>query len=96
MNRIVAVAAGLLMVMNVAQAEQADMSKVTCDEVTHAYVDDVVIIGAWLSGYYHGKRNTTVVDEKQLSANAKKVMHFCSENPKMTVMQAVDELSKSP
>jgi hypothetical protein len=95
MRRILVSAVGLIMLGGVAQAEKADMSTLTCDEVTHAYLEDVVIVGAWLSGYYNGKRNNTIVDEHELAANTRKVLDFCQANPKTTVMNAVDELSKA-
>ena len=93
MKRVFMLAAGLLMVASVAQAEKADMSKITCDQLTHAYVDDLVVIGAWMSGYYNAKRNNTVVDEKELSANAHKVQDYSTANPTVTVMKAIEQIS---
>jgi hypothetical protein len=51
-------------------------AKITCDDVTNAYLEDVVVIGAWMSGYYNAKRDNTVVDSKQIAANAAKVMQL--------------------
>jgi len=93
MKRVLALTAALLMVGGSAQAEKADMSKITCDQLTHAYLDDVVVIGAWMSGYYNAKRDNTVVDEKELSANAKKVQDYCTSNPTATVMKAIEQIS---
>jgi hypothetical protein len=95
MKRVFAAAVALLTVGSLAQAEKADMSKITCDQLTHAYVDDVVVIGAWMSGYYNARRHNTVVDEKELSANAKKVQDYCTTNPKKTVMKAIEQISKA-
>ena len=93
MKRVLALTAALLMVGGSAQAEKADMSKITCDQLTHAYLDDVVVIGAWMSGYYNAKRDNTVVDEKELSTNAKKVQDYCTSNPTATVMKAIEQIS---
>ena len=75
-----------------AQAQTADMAKLTCGELSHSDVGDLVVIGSWLSGYYYAKRNNTVIDPKQLSANTQKVLQFCQTNPQVTAMQAIEQL----
>ncbi|AMN43661.1 hypothetical protein RHPLAN_52390 [Rhodoplanes sp. Z2-YC6860] len=75
--------------------EHADMSKVTCSELTSVPLEDAVATGIWLSGYYNGKRNRTVVNLQNLRANTKLVIEHCQKNPKKTVMQAVEALAKS-
>ena len=75
-----------------ARAETADMAKITCNELTHAYAGELVVIGSWLSGYYNGKRGNTVIDPKVLSANTQKVLQFCQANPSVTAMQAVEQV----
>ena len=73
-----------------ARAEQTDLTKVTCEEITNAFLEDVVVIGAWLSGYYNAKRDNTVVDSRQIAANTSKVMQFCRTSPRETVMHAIE------
>ena len=46
-----------------------DVAKITCDQFTLYKVTDPQNIALWLSGYYHGKRNSTLVDTQQLAAN---------------------------
>jgi hypothetical protein len=96
MKRVCILSVGLLLLANGAQADKADMAKITCDDLTHAYVADLVVIGAWMSGYYNAKRNNTVIDEAELSKNANKVQDFCGANPKATVMEAIEQISKAP
>ena len=83
----------LLLAMPRAHAQTADMSKVTCDDLSHAYVEDLVVIGSWLSGYYNAKRNNTVVNLKELGTNTQKVLQFCRTNPNVTAMQAVEQVT---
>jgi len=75
-----------------ARAQTADMAKLTCDELTRLAPDELVVIGAWLSGYYNAKHNNTVVDAKRLKANTQQIMQFCQANPKVTAMQAIEKL----
>jgi hypothetical protein len=78
-----------------AHAQTADMAKVTCDDLRHAYLEDLVVIGSWLSGYYNAKRNNTIVDLKQLGLNTQRVLQFCQINPEVPVMQAVDQVASA-
>jgi len=94
MRSISAIAiANLLLMIPYAHAQTADMAKVTCDDLTHAYAEDLVVIGSWLSGYYNAKRNNTAVDLKELGANTQKVLQFCRTNPTLTAMQAVEQVT---
>ena len=43
----------------------------------------------WLSGYYNGKRNTTIVEPEAVQKNEEKVNHYCYEHRDTTVMDAV-------
>jgi len=90
-----AIVAGALMFSSggVAAQTRANMAKITCGELSDLYVEEFVVIGAWMSGYYNAKRNNTIVDVKQLAANTAKVMDFCKKNPKVTVMKAIEKLS---
>ena len=78
----------------VAKAETVDMAKLTCAEMTKSYVDEIIVTGAWMSGYFNGKNNNTVVDIKQLSLNSKNVITFCGSNPTVTIMDAVQKVAK--
>jgi hypothetical protein len=71
---------------------KVDMAALTCAELSSLYVDEFVVAGAWMSGYYNAKRGNTSVDIKQLGENSKKVLDFCKSNPKMTVMKAIEQL----
>jgi hypothetical protein len=56
------------------------------------YIDEYVVIGAWMSGYYNAKHNNTMIDVRQLAENSWKMVEFCKRNPKMTVMKIIETL----
>jgi len=91
----VTVAASLLTVAS-ARAQTMDvidMAAIKCSDLNRVYLEQFVVIDAWLSGYYHGKSNKTVLDRRQAAENTQKVVQFCKANPGVTVMQAIDRLA---
>jgi hypothetical protein len=78
----------------VAAQSTADMTKVTCEELTTGNAADMVVISVWMSGYFNAKQNNSVIDIKQLSENAKNVGAYCRDNPKVTVMTAIETIAK--
>jgi len=69
-----------------------DVSKITCQQYVLFTVADPRDIAMWLSGYYNGKRNNTVLDTQEFRQRAQKVMEYCQLNPKATVMEAVEKM----
>jgi len=67
-----------------------DVAKITCDQFTLYKVTDPQNIAIWLSGYYHAKRDSTLVDTQQLAANIQKITTYCRLKPQETVMHAVE------
>jgi len=68
------------------------VAKNTCSELTLLKVDPDYI-ALWLSGYYNGKRNNTVVDVEQFKEFATKVKRDCLYNNQGTVMETVERLT---
>ena len=70
-----------------------DASKITCEQYVFSKIGNPRSIALWLSGYYSGKRNSTVVDVQAFEANVDKMERFCKqqENLKMPVMQAIEK-----
>ena len=67
-----------------------DVSKITCEQVLMeklAWTEREVEL--WLSGYYHGKRNDTIVEPEAVKKNEEKLNHYCYEHRDTTVMDAV-------
>jgi acid stress chaperone HdeB len=69
-----------------------DVSKITCEQYILYTVADPHDIAMWLSGYYNGKRNNTVLDTQQFREHGKKVMEYCELNLKSSVMDAVEKV----
>ena len=88
----IAVSALILSSNGIAAQTSVNMAQITCAELLDSYVEDVVVIGSWMSGYYNAKRNNTTIDVKTLTANSKRVSEFCRANPKITVMEAIEKL----
>ena len=66
-----------------------DVSKITREQYffnTIAFSQYVVM---WLSGYYNGRRNNTIIDPDALKKNEEKVNLYCNQHREMTVMDAV-------
>jgi acid stress chaperone HdeB len=69
-----------------------DVAKITCDQYLLFKVTDPRNITLWLSGYYHGKRGITLVDQQALRDNEDKVKDYCRGHLDMPVMQVVETL----
>jgi hypothetical protein len=94
MRFAVAFLAATISILSAARAETMDVAKLTCDDLGKYYLEEVVVVGAWLSGYYNAKQNNTVIDSKKIEENTAKVMQHCRTNPQETVMHAIEVLAK--
>ena len=78
-----------------AQAQTTiDASRITCAQFVHSVVGNPRTLGAWLSGFYNGKRDNRVIGVQDFEENLSKLEQFCyqEKNFKMPVMQAIDKL----
>jgi acid stress chaperone HdeB len=71
-----------------------DATKITCDQFVHSKVGAPRTTAAWLSGFYHGKRDNRIVDTQEFEENLSKLERFCyqEKNFKLPVMQAIDQV----
>jgi acid stress chaperone HdeB len=81
---------GLLAVPTAKAQVTLDVSKITCEQLLQNKVAAPRVLGAWLSGYYSGKRNNTVLEIQAVEKNGGKVMSYCRSHLNMAVMQAVE------
>ena len=80
-----------------AQAQvTVDVAKITCDQFTLYKITDPQNIAIWISGYYHGQRNTTIIDTQQLAGALQKIKDYCNLHTKDTVMHAVETVFGPP
>jgi acid stress chaperone HdeB len=80
-----------LLITSAAQAQVAiDVSKITCQQFRSYAITDPNNIALWLSGYYNGQRNNTIINVESFKENLKKVKDYCITHPTVTVMQTVE------
>jgi acid stress chaperone HdeB len=81
------------LVISAAQAQVTiDVSKITCEQFRGYAITDPNNIALWLSGYYNGQRNNTIIKVESFKENLEKVKDYCITHPTVTVMQAVEAL----
>jgi HdeA/HdeB family len=66
-----------------------DVSKITCEQFVLEKPVPSKYVVLWLSGYYNGKRNNTIIDPEAMDKNEEKVDFYCNLHREMTVMDAV-------
>ena len=69
-----------------------DVSKVTCEQFYFSRVSHPTTLSIWLSGFYHGKHDQSVVDVQRMKENADKLHRFCRqrENHKVPILEAAE------
>ena len=74
-----------------AQAQTTiDISKITCEQWLAFKVADPDHIALWLSGYFNGRRDNTVVEVQSFKKNIESVRELCIRSPNMLIMKAVE------
>jgi HdeA/HdeB family len=81
----------LLAQMPTMQAQETvDLAKITCEQLMGEKLmppsRDIVLL---LTGYYHGKRNNTIIEPLAIKNHADQINLFCLQNRDTTVMDAV-------
>jgi acid stress chaperone HdeB len=71
-----------------------DMTTVTCEQFFYSTVSHPRTLSIWLSGYYHGKRDASVVNTQKVIENTDKVQRFCRQpaNFKVPLMEAAERV----
>lgn len=83
----------LCLIISTAQAQVTiDVSKITCQQFLSYAITDPNNIAIWLSGYYNGRRNNTIIKVETFKENLGKVKDYCITHPGVTVMQSVEAL----
>lgn len=73
-----------------AQAQETvDVGKITCEQFLSKGITDSRTMSIWLSGYYYGTRNNTVVDVGSFQKDANKLIDYCNSHSKVTIVDAV-------
>ena len=66
-----------------------DVSKITCDQLLMEKPVPAKYVVLWLSGYYNGKHNNTIIEPEAMDQNEQKVDFYCNFHREVTVMDAV-------
>ncbi|MGC2074946.1 MAG: HdeA/HdeB family chaperone [Xanthobacteraceae bacterium] len=69
-----------------------DVSKITCDQLLMEKPVPAKYVVLWLSGYYNGKRNNTIIEPEAMDKNEEKVDFYCNLHRETTVMDAVKDV----
>jgi acid stress chaperone HdeB len=66
-----------------------DVSKITCRQFLLGKVGPSTrSVANWLSGYYNGKRDNTVIEIGSMRKNERELERYCRKNPEMNAMDA--------
>jgi len=70
-----------------------EVAKITCQQYLAFSIADPRDVNIWLSGYYHGKRGSTVFDPQTLKQNAEKLKTAClrKQNSDLPVLQVIEK-----
>jgi acid stress chaperone HdeB len=89
-GRLLLASALFVFVQIPAQAQvTVDVSKITCQQFFMNTITFSQYVVMWLSGYYNGKRNNTIIEPEAVKKNEEKVKLYCFEHRETTVMDAV-------
>ena len=81
-----------LLVIAATTAAQAqltvDVAKVTCRQFLIGKISTPRVVAAWLSGYYNGKRGTTIFERGDMTTNVDKLEMYCRKHHDTPVMDA--------
>lgn len=75
-----------------AQAEQIDLSTMTCKRFVESEKDEIKVILTWLDAYYKGEDDPPVIDTDKLTSNARRLGEYCASNPTIGLITATDKL----
>jgi len=67
-----------------------DVAKITCRQFLIGDVVPTRSLSLWLSGYFNGKHDVTVINPTMLNPNTEKVKDFCITHQDEMVMKALE------
>jgi hypothetical protein len=88
--RTLALTVALLGSASAAQAQVVDLSKTTCKEFLESGKDGIMIIWAWLYGYYADEDADPVVDFAKLTAQGTKLAEACKASPAKGIISVAE------
>ena len=95
------VLSGLILVFLLSSPAEAqvtlDASKITCEQFVHSKISNPRTFAAWLSGFYSGERNKTILSPQAFDEDLSRLEEFCNneKNFSIPVMQAIEQETRS-
>ena len=75
-----------------AQAQVVDLSKTSCKEFLASGKDGIVVVWAWLYGYYADQDADPVVDFGKLTAQGQKLAEACAKSPDKDIITIAEPI----
>jgi len=75
-----------------AQAQVVDLSKTTCKEFLESGQNGIMIIWAWLYGYYADQDADPVVDFSKLTAKGQALAEACKKTPEKDIISIAETI----
>src|SRR5277367_2528990 len=75
-----------------ASAQVIDVAKISCKQYLTGNIVRQDYLSLWLSGYYNGTRNDTVIETGTVQNVANKVGTYCRSNLDVGLMDAVQKV----
>jgi hypothetical protein len=73
---------------------KVEMSAITCREFMNYSYDKIVLIGAWMSGYWNAQRNNETLDIARYRANSKRVSNYCKAHGRTPLLSAIEIVAR--
>jgi acid stress chaperone HdeB len=78
-----------------AHAQTVDLSKTSCKEFLSSGKDGIVIVWAWLYGYYADQDADPVVDFGKMTSQGQKLAEQCGKAPDKDVISIAEPIYES-
>jgi acid stress chaperone HdeB len=93
----VILAVALLVGLPTAKAQvTVDVSKITCSQFVEYKIADPKDVIIWITGFYHGRRNSLILDRENMRESVNKIEEYCFKHPDVLVLKAVEEVVGPP
>jgi hypothetical protein len=99
--KIAPITLAALLALSAAEARAqmtVDVAKITCRQYLfdRTFSPRAPMIANWLSGYFNGLKNNTVVDLGVMASNKDKVEDYCRMNQDVTLIEAAKKALPLP
>src|SRR5215470_12235328 len=75
-----------------AQAQTVDLSKTSCKEFLASGKDGIVLVWAWLYGYYADQDADPIVDFSKLTSQGQQLAEECAKSPDKDIISVAEPI----